>query len=677
MQNTVVLKKDTNPSGSVTLRAASDIHDGSSSKQVRMTSLFFAAVLAVMIGMLLITWSPQTAHARSYSMPEVTIDATAQSNGDLNVVEQRTFDFDGSYTAVWWSFDNLPSGAYIKVNGVTLQQGGITTTLSSTAFNLKWRDSGGPGTTSYSLDSPKNTVYLFMNVSDEQVTATLDYTVVDAIARYQDTSELYWQFVGDGWAEDSDNVTMNLTLPIPQGTAITPGETIRAWGHGPLDATVKINDNGTVTYTAPSVAAGSFAEARVLFPASWTSGIAATDANAHFNTQRVDSVLSEEQSWSDQANNRRIVALGALIATMIIAILACLWALWSFRRYGKELEPQFKEKYWRDIPVEGEHPAVVGRLCRFDAESNNDLTATIMHLVNAGAIQLNKGSYDKPGLFGGTKPQEDYYLTRVENPVTPVENEIDRKAMEFLFDVVGQGEDSIWMTSISQFAEKNPDEFSRALDEWQGLVSARSIQGEYFESYSQAKKGQMLAVGVAVFILSFAIGYFANNFFALLPGIVSMIILIVVSRYMDRRTQKGADAYARCKALEHWLTDFSALKERPTLDIKVWGEFMVYAYIFGVAEEVIKELRNAVPEIFEDDPMTAGSVYYVPWWVMYSSSWHGSTLPSFDSVMDNSIANSISAMSSAAEGSFSDAGGFGGGFSGGGGGGFGGGGGAR
>ena len=113
--------------------------------------------------------------------------------------------------------------------------------------------------------------------------------------------------------------------------------------------------------------------------------------------------------------------------------------------------------------------------------------------------------------------------------------------------------------------------------------------------------------------------------------------------------------------------------------MKVWGEFMVYAFIFGIASEVIKALQLKVPELFQDDGMMYSSGY-VPWWFWYSTSHgvHGTAMPAASTLFQSSLANTVStaqAAMSAAEGSFSSGGGFGGGFSGGGGGGFGGGGG--
>lgn len=54
---------------------------------------------------------------------------------------------------------------------------------------------------------------MFFSVEDEVDVVQLDYTVTKAAQAYSDVGELYWQFVGSGWAEDSSDVTMTLNLP--------------------------------------------------------------------------------------------------------------------------------------------------------------------------------------------------------------------------------------------------------------------------------------------------------------------------------------------------------------------------------------------------------------------------------------------------------------------------------
>lgn len=634
------------------------------------------AVLALAFACLCFT--PQQAHAKSYEMPHTTINATVQPNGDLHVVEQRTFDFSGTFTAVWWNFDSLPSGSDIKINSVSM--GSSAKSLSefpSVPFQLDWRESGGPGGDAYSFDKPKNTVYVFFSVEDEADVVQLDYTVTKAAQAYSDVGELYWQFVGSGWAEDSSDVTMTLNLPIVSGAKVTAGENVRAWGHGPLDATVAINDDDTVSYSVPHVNAGSYAEARVVFPVEWLSGIVSGADNMHESTARLDTVLSEEQTWADRANAQRALSLGLLIVVILVCLALLVWGVRSFVRYGKELKPTFEDEYWRDVPEAGAHPAVIGRLWTFDKESSTDFTATIMHLANAGAILINKGSYEQGGVIR-KKQVDDYYLTRVPQVELSLNSTIDRKAMSFLFDTVAQGQPSLWLGTIKAYAESNPEEFNDAMSDWQGLVTSHVITAEYFESYSKSKRFRMLSVAIALILGCFIIACIFENFLVLVPGIITGVALIVVSRFMERRTQKGADVYARCKGLRKWLTEFSALDERPAADVKVWGEFMVYAYLFGVAEQAIGKLRKKVPEMFQLNNDEVMDSSYVPWWGLYTPTYYANTtMPDLGSMLNTSVSESIQAVQSALSGDSSDGSGGGGGFSSGGGGGFGGGGGAR
>ena len=84
----------------------------------RNAVLFCAALLALACA--LVALAPGQAHAKSYTMPKVDIQAQVETDGALQVTEQRTFDFDGDFSAVWWAFDGLPQNASLKINGVRM-----------------------------------------------------------------------------------------------------------------------------------------------------------------------------------------------------------------------------------------------------------------------------------------------------------------------------------------------------------------------------------------------------------------------------------------------------------------------------------------------------------------------------------------------------------------------------
>ena len=651
-------------------------------KQMKVAALL--CVVAMALACTMVAALPAHADAKSYSMPKVDIKAQVETDGSLHVVEQRTFDFNGDFTAIWWDLSgNFPPNVEIKINGVRTGAvngdgaiAGDWKTLPSTPFVLDWRDAGGPGGEAYSFDQPQDTVYVFFNESDSRMMIELDYTVVNGAQAYEDVGELYWQYVGSGWAEPSDNVTMTLTLPVPQGTAVTPGDNVRAWGHGPLDGHVDIKADGSIVYTVPHVSAGQYAEARVVFPESWLTNLSPAAEKEHAGALRLDTVLAEEKDWTDKANNARVISLAFIIGCAVVCVLLLAWGLRSYFKYGKEHTPAFTDEYWRDVPDPAVHPAVIGRLWRWDRESPDDFTATLMHLAHIGAIRIDAGSYPEPHRFG-SKEVQDYYITRLP-AANQVTNHLDQVALGFLFGTIGGGRDALWFGSIKKYGKDHPEDFVSSMNGWQGALSAETNRWDFFEAKGKRYQGYLISAAVVLLVAGVAIWLLQQNFIPLIFMVPTAIALGVIANYMPRRSVEGNNLVAKCKALRNWLRDFSSLDERPPTDVKVWGEFMVYAYLFGVADEAIKQLQTTMPELFEYDGSMG--MTYMPWWFWYTGGHTaaGTAMPSVSDLFQTSVANTMStaqAAISGASGDFSSGGGFGGGFSGGGGGGFGGGGG--
>ena len=151
-------------------------------------------VLIACVAVLSLFVAPAPALAKSYSMPEVSIEATVNADGSLHVVEQRTFDFDGSFTCVWWEFNKLYWPKELQVNGVFLTLGMDSPANAATAsmpleevpFKTLWRSEGGPGRAAYSVDTAYDGVYVFFDVSNTLMRVTLDYTVLNAVEMYTD-----------------------------------------------------------------------------------------------------------------------------------------------------------------------------------------------------------------------------------------------------------------------------------------------------------------------------------------------------------------------------------------------------------------------------------------------------------------------------------------------------------
>ncbi len=637
------------------------------------TSALRLALCAALLALACTLLFPAPALAREYHMPHVYIEATVDASGNLHVSEQRTFDFDGSFSCVWWDFDDFKSPKTLRPQSVQVRFLDRTIpefeTFDAVPFQTPWREAGGPPGQACSFDEENDAIYVFFNANSEQMVVKLDYIVENAVVAYEDCAELYWQYVGPDWAEDSENVVCNISLPANGATGV-PGDTVRAWGHGPLDGSVDFDDTGTqVRLSVPLVRSESFAEARVVFPREWLTQV---NKQAMVDSPGLAGILEEEQREADAANMQRMLVRVGLGAMGLVGLAGIVWSAVMFARHGRELKPTFTDKYWRDVPNKDVHPAVIGRLLRWNRESKDDVVVTIMHLANLGAITINKGSHDKRTFFG-SKTVEDYYIARNDSVADHLANPIDVKLMKFLFGDVADNAPSLWLDSIAAWGEAHPKSFSNKMKSWQGTVSAETVKQNYFEVQGSRLQVTIFFIAGTVFVIGMMLAGFLSN---LIPAGVCLIVSVVMAVFgvvMPRRSQKGVDDRARARALRNWLNDFTLLDERLPTDVKVWGQFMVYAQLFGIAKQVIRELRDKVPQVFATENETAGG--YVPWYVWYESGNRaGAGSMSFASAFDDVWSNTTSSVRSALSESSSGGGG-GGGFSGGGGGGFGGGGG--
>lgn len=127
------------------------------------------------------------------------------------------------------------------------------------------------------------------------------------------------------------------------------------------------------------------------------------------------------------------------------------------------------------------------------------------------------------------------------------------------------------------------------------------------------------------------------------------------------RYKKREDEVRQLFGLRKFLKEFTLLDERHMTEVKLWKDYMIYATLFGIADQVIKDMKKINPEYFKMDQI-AGQMA------------NDMTLPTIYSVMQRGVARA--AMNKAAResrsrggGGHSSWGGGGGGFSGGGGGG--------
>lgn len=649
------------------------------------TATMATAVFALATVLFTLCPAPTFAHALSYSIDPVTIDAQILPDGSLHVSEKRTFNFLGTSHGVYWK---LPQGAYNGKN-VTVEIEGCGVMAQGAQQAFASSITGAQHT--YQLSNMGNYLQLklYNNVDDASATYWVDYTIENLATAYADTAELYWKFVSDGWDVPSQNVTCTISLPVPQGQSVSPGQNVHAYGHGALDASLDF-EGDAVIYHVPQVGTQDFAEARILFPVEWLS--VAPSNQAHLET-----ALSEEEAWAQEANKARSAArIKMIVATTLIAffgILTIIWAVVAWHRYKRTHKPLFQDEYFRDAPT-SDHPALLGALFHNNNVSAPELSATLMHLVDAGYITLDTTQDKHPTIALTNKSQADLdpldtafiqtFFGNIASLGASDAIEEDEAAQKTQDSIQGVGapqssaqslaQTRLDLASLSHIAREHPQSYKDAIDGWKTKVQAAGMgRGFYLDTTSYGKGLAVWALIIASIVLvggiaTFAyLGFFFSPWWVLAIPLAGLVLSIIALAHMHARSKEAIEIDAQLHALQHWFKDFTKLDEAVPQDVVLWNKLLVLAVALGVSKEVLEQLKVAAPAI-ANDPAFA---YWYPWYWSYRGIGGVYRDPFAASALGGYRASTAALASSHA----SSGSGAGGGFSGGGGGGFGGGGG--
>lgn len=595
-----------------------------------------------------ISW-PAWAYADSY--PHVRIDAAVQSTGDLEVVESRTFEFSDDGSGVYWYIPEARNAqgalSRITVTGVWVEAGDGEG--AGQAFKrVSSASKGDDGVYTVERDD-EGTLRLMVyspHAEDETQCVTVGYTLNGAVMAWSDTAELYWQFVGPGWSESSRDVALAVTFPSGSAEAARAvvGETFRAWGHGPLDGSVELDASApAVSYRAPAVPSGDYAEARIAFPLAWVPELASSGRAS--GAERLPTIIEEEDAWAREANRRREEERARRTATGVAVVAAsCAFAfiMAVIKATHRSPRPRFGDTFLDDVPSR-DHPAVIAAFSKDGAVDERAFAATLVKLAAEGAV----------GVDGPDSGAEGYRLELLDRSRRE-EAGIDGAALRVLFR---EGCTTASIDSMADYAERDPERYSELVSAFRREVE-RALDGSgLIASKGKAASAASLTIGLLIIAVSLVAGIGLGLWVPAVAAIALAVAGIALGCTLRRYTSEGAELKARCDAFERWLEARGEERSPVSGDPAQWGRVLMYAVALGLDAALVRDLARLVPA----ETVASGGFYPVFWWYLP----HGG---SGESPVESVRSGCPISPAVLAESSFSSGSGFGGGFTGGGGG---------
>lgn len=598
-------------------------------------------IIFILIFAIIILLGLTTKSNASLYLNNLDFYAEIDTNGNMNVTE--TWNIRISNTNTLYKTFELDENKYSGITNVQVSEvgRGAFTKTDEWAYHLtKDYYFGGIN------DDGKFEISFGVGLDDSTATNTykISYTVVDAIKKYDDCAELYWQFLGSDATVDASKITGTIKLPSEADSK----EDIRVWGHvETLNGEIYVTSTDTVEFSLDNYISGNYVEVRIAMPSEMIE-----TAERTYNKNVLPSIIEEETEWANEANARRerkqrnekIIKTVIIVVMVIIGIILLRQTVKYIKIFKntKKLIPTEKYEYFREKPDKNSTPA--DALFLYNNGVNVASTA-FGNVFSATLLNLSLKGYFKITVEQNEKGKKETLIYKTKKDIEDLQYEEERIA-RFVKNAIDSKE-KITIKELQKYIRNHASSVSSLIEKTGIETKNKNKMTENFDEEKSKEKSKY--IGIA--IVYFAVAMFCIAFLPVaILLIINAILALMINGKLSNLTQKGIDEREKWKGLKKYMEDFSLLNEKEIPALEVWEEYLVYATVFGIADKVIKQLKMVYPQIDEMDDFNTASYIYLMSHTNFNSS--------FSKAINSSISSTMSSGS-----------GGGGGFSGGGGGG--------
>lgn len=205
---------------------------------------------------------PTSAFAVEFEISDVTIVVELQANGDANVIERHTYDFDSTF------------------KGITRK---LIAKKGSSIVDFKAYENGGI----LKVKEKKGEYKIFRSGKKETVEVEMHYRIMNAVQKYEDGAEFYWPFFDKRNETDYESMMIEVFPPSPAKDA-------QSLGYDTAYKKDSIDTDGKVTFVIGKVPSGKNGDVRVVYEPELFPGLTVLKGTIR------DELIAEETRMADK-----------------------------------------------------------------------------------------------------------------------------------------------------------------------------------------------------------------------------------------------------------------------------------------------------------------------------------------------------------------------------------------
>lgn len=490
-------------------------------------------------------------NVNAQDIKSINMDINIDKQGTAHIKETWNIYFDKSedLTEVYKPYNNIGKSEF-KNFKVTLNNKTFTNTKwdIDKDFNYKKYKNG--------INYTKDGIELCWGISEKGKTNSynISYDITNFVAKLTDADMVYWTLIPKNLADSPEKIYIKIHSDFTNYSKDLP-----VWGFGKYGAPTYVYDGIIEMSTDDGLSKDEHMTILVDFPKdTFTSNntieknfnyyltMAKDGANDYTGGSATTSIFGNILEFIID----HIVPI-IIIATAIIGILIPKSRITGSKRikFRKEDKKLSKEvNYIRDIPCNKDIYIAYwfAKLYRLNKKDTDILGAVLLKWLNEGKIEINKDI--QSGLFKKEKSK----IILKQNILFDIPEE--EKLYQMLVSASGD-----YILEAKEFKNWANDNYTTILNWFETILDKQTTklsEAGYLKQLSSSKYETTSNV------------------------------------YNEGITLKG---------FKKFLLDFSRIYEKAPIEVHLWKEHLMFAQIFGIAEQVAKEFKDIYPDMIPDD----------------------------------------------------------------------------
>lgn len=423
----------------------------------------------------------------------------------------------------------------------------------------------------YTVDIEKDTAEIKIfspSKSKEEKIFNLVYTMSKVSTRYNDTAELYYNFLGKENETPIENFNVNIGFLYNFDK-----DKVKIFAHGPLNGTVKFINNNTVNLNVKNVPKKTSISGRILFPKEFLDKKLGPKTK---NEDGYNKILQQELKFAENIKkelgrkNTLKSTFNNISIMLSISILAALVYIFNkLKRNKANLSGEC------NIYSEISTPAMLSILY-YNTLDFKSILATLLDLNKKGYIEVNE-------IGELSEKTKDYLIQRIKENT----DELEEHEVFFINWIFGEmsANNCITTKKLKEYAESHKKEFAEKFREWENIVKGQFDENKYIDKRGK-KYGTPVMITSFIF-LGVSIAALVNGaMLGLILMAISIISLIIGLTLFYRKSDLGYEEYTK------WQHLFKGVKKKDeTGDIYLFENYLPYFIVMGLNHKHVENFK--------------------------------------------------------------------------------------